>query len=311
MTESPLPATMSVDSHKIAAVAAQLVGMNAEAATSTRQSASMIYRYLKDRRQRIPEREQVARLIVDSERRVGLCIRRGDEIPRELSKAQLRVCLRFADIRSDDEWESFKASFTEVTSGGLMKVLNRQDKKARVEQIAGQSANALRDRAVFTTIVADPPWSYGNAGTRNAASLMYPTMSLEEICKLGPEVLNPVINPEGAHLYLWTTHVLIRDGFDVLDAWGFTHKATLTWVKQGFGMGNYFRSTTEHVLFGIRGDLPTFTDNTRTHFGGEATGHSVKPDSFFELAERNSPAPRLEMFARKEREGWACWGNEA
>jgi N6-adenosine-specific RNA methylase IME4 len=40
-------------------------------------------------------------------------------------------------------------------------------------------------------------------------------------------------------------------------------------------------------------------------------GHSVKPDSFFDLVESVSPGPYLELFARRERVGWHSWGNES
>lgn len=39
--------------------------------------------------------------------------------------------------------------------------------------------------------------------------------------------------------------------------------------------------------------------------------HSAKPDGFLDLVENLSPAPRLEMFARRQRLGWDTWGNEA
>ena len=39
--------------------------------------------------------------------------------------------------------------------------------------------------------------------------------------------------------------------------------------------------------------------------------HSEKPDAFLDMVERISPAPRLELFARDQRLGWASWGNEA
>lgn len=39
--------------------------------------------------------------------------------------------------------------------------------------------------------------------------------------------------------------------------------------------------------------------------------HSEKPEAFLDLVERVSPAPRLEMFARRNRLGWDTWGNEA
>jgi N6-adenosine-specific RNA methylase IME4 len=37
-------------------------------------------------------------------------------------------------------------------------------------------------------------------------------------------------------------------------------------------------------------------------------GHSIKPDVFFDIVERVSPAPRVELFARAPRLGWDHWG---
>jgi N6-adenosine-specific RNA methylase IME4 len=39
--------------------------------------------------------------------------------------------------------------------------------------------------------------------------------------------------------------------------------------------------------------------------------HSRKPDEQYDLIERCSPGPFLEMFARHGRENWTSWGNEA
>ncbi len=39
--------------------------------------------------------------------------------------------------------------------------------------------------------------------------------------------------------------------------------------------------------------------------------HSQKPDAFLDVVERVSPAPRIELFARRQRLGWDTWGNEA
>jgi N6-adenosine-specific RNA methylase IME4 len=39
--------------------------------------------------------------------------------------------------------------------------------------------------------------------------------------------------------------------------------------------------------------------------------HSKKPDLAYDLIERCSPGPYLELFARNPREGWAQWGDEA
>ena len=81
-------------------------------------------------------------------------------------------------------------------------------------------------------------------------------MSLEEIKAL--PVAELVAEP--AHLYLWVPNALLREGLEVMAAWGFTYKTTLVWHKvrkdggsDGRGVGFYFRNVTEIVLFGVRG----------------------------------------------------------
>jgi len=161
----------------------------------------------------------------------------------------------------------------------------------------------------FATIVADPPWQYDNKATRGAAEDHYPTMSIEELCAL------PVVDwsAEQAHLYLWTTNGFLREAFDVMIAWGFTYKTTLVWVKPQIGMGNYFRSSAEYVLFGIRGGLRTRDCNQPNWFEAPRSQHSKKPGYFFDLVEKVSHPPYLEMFARQRRlnPDWDYWGNEA
>jgi N6-adenosine-specific RNA methylase IME4 len=38
--------------------------------------------------------------------------------------------------------------------------------------------------------------------------------------------------------------------------------------------------------------------------------HSAKPERFYDTVERVSPGPFLELFARRQRPDWVCWGNE-
>ncbi len=47
-------------------------------------------------------------------------------------------------------------------------------------------------------------------------------------------------------------------------------------------------------------------------FEAERTVHSRKPVTAYELIERMYPEfPRIELFARNTRDGWAAWGNQA
>ncbi|MBA3844355.1 MAG: methyltransferase [Actinobacteria bacterium] len=159
----------------------------------------------------------------------------------------------------------------------------------------------------YRVIVADPPWRYGNTATRGAAEDHYPTMSLDELAALEVETRSA---PD-AHLYLWVTNGFLREGFDLITAWGFIYKTCLTWVKPQMGMGNYFRSSTEHVLFGVRGSMPIQDRGLMNWFEASRGKHSAKPDSFYDLVEKASRGPYLEMFARRRRLGWHSWGNEA
>jgi N6-adenosine-specific RNA methylase IME4 len=161
----------------------------------------------------------------------------------------------------------------------------------------------------FATVVADPPWLYENQSTRGATSDHYGGLTVEQLC--GIAVSERIA--ENAHLYLWTTNGFLREAFDVLEAWGFTYKTTLVWVKPQIGMGNYFRSSSEYVLFGVHGKLRTRDSNQPNWFQAPRTQHSKKPGLFFDLVHKASFPPYLEMFARERRldPDWSYWGNEA
>jgi N6-adenosine-specific RNA methylase IME4 len=131
-------------------------------------------------------------------------------------------------------------------------------------------------------------------------------MSVAAIVRLG-EALEPHIDQRGCHLYLWVTNTHLANGLLVMDRWGFSYKTTITWVKDRFGLGQYYRGQTEHCPFGVRGRLPYRTTETGKRAQGitalqaPRTAHSVKPAEMRHMIERVSYAPRLELFAR----GWA------
>jgi N6-adenosine-specific RNA methylase IME4 len=172
----------------------------------------------------------------------------------------------------------------------------------------------------YRTIVADPPWksnnaggAYGAMGTARVAryaidvrpDAFYSTMTVEDICALPV----PLLADRDAHLYLWTTCSDIARALAVMESWGFTYKTMLTWVKVGrWGLGAYFRTQTEHVLFGVRGSLPTSATDQLNYFEARKAGHSVKPAAFADIVERSSPGPYIELFARAPRLGWDHWG---
>ncbi len=63
-------------------------------------------------------------------------------------------------------------------------------------------------------------------------------------------------------------------------------------------------------MFGVRGNLPLKVMDQGTLFDAPRTGHSAKPDEFYRIVERVSLPPYLDLFGRRERDGWTVWGNE-
>lgn len=163
----------------------------------------------------------------------------------------------------------------------------------------------------FPAIVIDPPWDWGDEGDADQfgrSRPTYGTMSIDEIAAL------PVgeIASKNAHLYLWITNRSLPKGFRLMEAWGFTYVTAITWVKPTFGLGNYFRGSTEHVLFGVKGAMPLLRDDLSTHFNADRVRgkHSAKPPEFYAMVETCSPGPWIDLFAREARAGWTAWGAE-
>lgn len=174
----------------------------------------------------------------------------------------------------------------------------------------------------FQTIVADPPWSYGNkkwasithngTGPRIEKDMPYLTMSIDDIKAL------PIRNLAAAdcRLFLWTTNRHLPLAFDVLEAWGFKYTMGLVWRKTGnpspFAGSGVARVLHEYLLVAKRGKPPVLDQLPASVIDcpKPVFGHSRKPDLFLDLIERSSPGPYVELFARRERIGWERWGNE-
>lgn len=128
----------------------------------------------------------------------------------------------------------------------------------------------------------------------------------------------PVCNiaDENAHLYLWATNNYLPAALEVMQAWGFTYKTCITWGKDKFGLGQYFRGQTEHCLFGVRGNLPYKVADGKRQQGrtlilAPRREHSRKPEEMRHMIERVSYPPYMELFARERFPDWDAWGNEA
>jgi N6-adenosine-specific RNA methylase IME4 len=114
-------------------------------------------------------------------------------------------------------------------------------------------------------------------------------------------------------LFLWVPPAILEQAFAVIHAWGFDYRTNITWVKPSVGMGNYVRQRHEHLLIARRGEFPLPEPAHRPNSIIEAPRreHSRKPDEAYALIEQMYPElPKIELFARYARPGWAAWGNE-
>lgn len=102
----------------------------------------------------------------------------------------------------------------------------------------------------------------------------------------------------------------VREAFEVMQAIGYTGKPysrTGYWSKMGV----------EYLLLGTNSKSfrpLNATSEYQVIFAPAPKDapevHSAKPEEAFEVIRRNTPGPRVSIFERIHREGFACFGNE-
>lgn len=161
----------------------------------------------------------------------------------------------------------------------------------------------------------DPPYKIGSIKhTGRVGHKIKPMTDNYSMMEWDEIVTLPIrdIADTDAYIFLWTTHTYLPKSFELLKEWGFKYHLTLTWDK-GRGLTHFgFHRKTEFCLFGYNGKLDIDCKGKSIHsmMYEYNSGHSIKPEIFYTEIERKFPAPRLNMFARKERKGWDAYGNE-
>jgi len=203
----------------------------------------------------------------------------------------------------------------ELSINQVHQSIKRAEKETKREQKRIENTAKIEElptveemTGLFQSILIDPPWDWSDEGDNDQlgrAKPDYATMTIDQLMQL------PVSKyaDSNCHLYLWVTNRSLPKAFNLIEQWGFRYVTCITWVKPSFGMGNYFRGSTEHLLFAIKGSQPLKRKDMGTHFEApRGKGHSKKPDKVYEIIESCSYGPYLEMFSRNEREGWKMWG---
>ena len=206
------------------------------------------------------------------------------EIQRWVEQGRLTVNLgvQAAKLSKVDQRKIAARAETGCNVKAAFRELIKEKDEARVLELAPIAGK-------FSTLVIDPPWEH-NAPT-------YATMTHEEM--LAIDVLQWA--RDDCALYLWTTNGDMPRAIELMEHWGFARKNILTWVKPRIGHGAYFRNSTEHVLFGIRGAAKIRRADLPTHFEAPTTEHSNKPEKFYEIVRVASHPAYGEIFQREKR----------
>lgn len=177
----------------------------------------------------------------------------------------------------------------------------------------------------YNVIYADPPWTYDNTSVKGedqgkeiAIDNRYNLMTLYDL----KDVPIKEITEKDCVCFMWVTNPLLPEGMELMKSWGFKYKTMLTWKKTSCS-GYWFMGITEHILFGVKGNVKAFRSGLLNFYECKSGSHSQKPHYFRELISKAvsksfDDPKKLELFARSrdnmfpdyEYEGWDVYGNE-
>lgn len=195
-----------------------------------------------------------------------------------------------------------------------------------VELKASQKRGVLTGSAdlegMYRVWLADFPWKYGQAQpSKVSAGTHYPGMTVDEGIAMGDMVQAHTM--KNAVLFFWVTAPFLYyatnpelgpDAYRIMRAWGFTPKTGGVWDKVDHNYGHYLSIRHEHLIIAVRGEAMT-PDRPNPMFDSvfverRSDVHSQKPELVAQMIERLYDGPYAELFARDERAGWSCWGNQ-
>ena len=169
----------------------------------------------------------------------------------------------------------------------------------------------------FSVIYCDIPWRYQFSHSHiKKAEEVYPTMSLDEILQMGPNIRE--LSAPDCVLFMWTPSAHLEKFPAVLESWGFRYCTSWVWCKQKGNFSYYGSTAHELIIIGAKGSgVPTCDPKTAQSVSSvqsiRKTNHSAKPKEYYEIIEKLYPKGKyLELFSRckEPRKAWTYWGDE-
>jgi len=195
--------------------------------------------------------------------------------------------------------------------------------RQKVRQRSQEEKSREEMTVLARVLLVDAPWKFGDKlpGKKRGAEKHYACMSVSEIMRMP---LPPI--HEQAVLFFWRVSSMVEEAYQVVRAWGFVPKSEIVWnktvqsdetgEKDALGMGRIVRGSHETYIVAARGKLlEPSSKRERTSFRAPRTKHSEKPEEFYRIIERLYPLElwpeaHVELFARRHRKGWLCFGDE-
>ena len=237
------------------------------------------------------------------------------ELVGRVERGDISVALaaKLASNLSEEQQRQLANKPESVLRGAVKREIRTQREKALASATAKASVALGRPR--YNVILADPPWQFEpysrETGMDRSAGNRYQTIPTAALLDFEPMRAAPA---QDCVLFCWSTTPMMPDALAFIANYGFTYRSFYAWLKPGPGHGYWSqRDQVELLLVAMRGNVPAPAPGTQPpqyqiFRRGE---HSEKPDAFADMIAAMFPnVPKLEMFARKNREGWDVWGNE-
>ena len=216
---------------------------------------------------------------------------------RLVNKEAELVAHAIEEIKQDDK--------KVVTPNAVVSIVRNIKRKEKIETME----RVEPPEGQYNVVVIEPPWDMKMIErdvSPRQVGLDYPTMSLDEIKAMDIPVA------DSCHVFLWTTQKYLPPALDCFKVWGVNYILTMVWHKNGgFQPFNLPQYNCEFILYGRIG-TPQFCDTKafNTCFSANRGKHSEKPKEFYELIRRVTDGKRIDMFSRRNIEGFEGWGNE-